>query len=238
MISLVQLQQSGDDVSCLVDALLKVAQTQNAHQNEWSVNGAAFIIIAIFGFIIFGSVFGLLIRSILNQQKQMTLRFLGNSDLLAKFQESFDKNTQVLCQVSDFLKDLEVSDLENAKKETTNEQLHCVAKELLNAYKFRMSVEVQRIIEVNNIIDKEKTKQKIENLLINLHTRCIQNFNAFNYRGNKVGDLIDNNNWRIQQYGLIYDYIYNENRDLNKFYNDLDLIFDSIFNEIRKKVDF
>lgn len=26
--------------------------------------------------------------------------------------------------------------------------------------------------------------------------------------------------------------------NLNKFYNDLDLIFDSIFNEIRKKVDF
>ena len=233
--SVLQLQE---DPTALIDALIKVAETQNNHQNEWSINGAAFIVVAIFGFIIFGSVFGLLIRSILNQQKQMTLRFLGNSDLLTKFQASFDKNTEILNQVSDFLKEVELTNSENAKKETTTEQLHCAVKEFLNAYKFRMAVEVQKIIDVNNITNKEKTKQKIENLLINLHTRCIQNFNAFNFRGSKVGDLIDNNNWRITQYGLIYDYIYNDNRDLNKFYNDLDLIFDSIFNEIRKKVDF
>lgn len=198
--SVLQLQE---DPTALIDALIKVAETQNNHQNEWSINGAAFIVVAIFGFIIFGSVFGLLIRSILNQQKQMTLRFLGNSDLLTKFQASFDKNTEILNQVSDFLKEIELTNSENAKKETTIEQLYCAVKEFLNAYKFRMAVEVQKIIDVNNITNKEKTKQKIENLLINLHTRCIQNFNAFNFRGSKVGDLIDNNNWRITQYGLI-----------------------------------
>ena len=32
--------------------------------------------------------------------------------------------------------------------------------------------------------------------------------------------------------------MYTKERDLSKFYNDLDILFDSIFQEIRQKVDF
>lgn len=230
---------SGNDVQTLAEALLKIADTQNTQQSEWSVNGAAFIVIALCGFIIFGGVFSLLVRSMLNQQKQLTLKFLNSTDLLQKFQESFDKNTQILNQVSNFLQAIEISNREEAKRETTPDQLHCIVKETLNAYKFKVSVEVAKIIDVNNIADKNKTRVKIENLLKNLNARCIQSFNTFNYKGIKVGDIVKDNDWKVSQYGLIYDYIYTEgNRDLNKFYNDLDILFDSIFNEIRKRVDF
>ena len=233
----VVLQGGEKDVTALADALIKIANAQYT-QDEWSINGAAFIIVAVSGFLVFGGVFGLLIRSVLMQQRQMVQKFLTSTDLLSKFQESFDKNTKILEQVSAFLKELEVANQENAKRETTRDQLHCITKELLNSYKFKLAVEVQRIIDVNNISDREKTKSKIEILLKNLYQRYIQNFNNFQYQGNKVGELIKDNNWRVSQYGLIYDYIYMENRDLNKFYNDLDIMFGTIFNEIRNKVDF
>ena len=208
----VVLQGGEKDVTALADALIKIANAQYT-QDEWSINGAAFIIVAVSGFLVFGGVFGLLIRSVLMQQRQMVQKFLTSTDLLSKFQESFDKNTKILEQVSAFLKELEVANQENAKRETTRDQLHCIIKELLNSYKFKLAVEVQRIIDVNNISDREKTKSKIEILLKNLYQRYIQNFNNFQYQGNKVGELIKDNNWRVSQYGLIYDYIYMENRD-------------------------
>lgn len=227
----------GSEVKDLADALIKIAQIQN-QTNEWSVNGAAFIIIALCGFLIFGVIFWVFVKSVLNQQKQMTNKFIDNSEILQKFQESFDKNTSILEHVNLFLENLESVKKDEAKRETTSEQLYCIVKEILNAYKFKVSVEVAKIIEVNNIADKAKTKQKIENLLNNLNTRAIQSLNKFYWNSIRVGDIVKDNDWKVSQYGTIYDYIYAEERDLNKFYSELDILFDSIFNEIRKRVDF
>ena len=58
------------------------------------------------------------------------------------------------------------------------------------------------------------------------------------YSGNRVGDVLFDNNWRELQFTLIQDYIYTKERDLSKFHNDLDILFDSIFQEIRQKSRF
>ena len=43
---------------------------------------------------------------------------------------------------------------------------------------------------------------------------------------------------RDSQISLVEEYIYSEQRDLHKFYADLDILFDTIFQEIRQKIGF
>lgn len=239
MILLQQVQTAPTkDVTSLVESLLKVAEMQNNQQSEWSVNGAAFIIIALFVIVILGVVFGILIKSMLNQQKQLTQKILNSSDLLEKFQESFDKNTQVLDKVNNYLQKIESLNEEKAKMEATSSQLHCFVKASLDAFKFKISGNVLRIIKENNIADKDRTENKIDNLINNLYNNFIASFNSFTFKGIRIGDIILDNNWKISQFNLIKDYIYTKDRDLSKFYNDLDILFDSIFQEIRQKIDF
>lgn len=226
------------EVNSLVESLRQIAEMQHSQQSEWSVNGAAFIVIALFIVVTLGVVFGILIKSMLNQQKQLTQKILNSSDLLQKFQESFDKNTQVLDKVNSYLQKIENLKEERAKMEATSSQLHCFIKASLDAYKFKISNNVLRIIKENNIVDKVKTETKINNLIDNLYKNLITSFNSFLYGGNRVGDVLFDNNWRELQFTLIQDYIYTKERDLSKFHNDLDILFDSIFQEIRQKVDF
>lgn len=232
------MKENSQEVNNMVESLLKVAQMQNEQQNEWSVNGAAFIIIALFVIVTFGVVFGILIRSMLNQQKQLTQKILNSSDLLEKFQESFDKNTQVLDKVNNYLQKIELLNEEKAKMEATSNQLHCFVKASLDAFKFKISNNVSRIIKENNISNKDRTKTKVDNLINNLYNHFINSFNSFTFKGSKIGDILLDNNWKSLQFNLIHDYIYTEERDLSKFYNDLDILFDSIFQEIRQKIDF
>ncbi len=144
-----------------------------------SVNGAAFIVIALFIVVTLGVVFGILIKSMLNQQKQLTQKILNSSDLLQKFQESFDKNTQVLDKVNSYLQKIENLNEERAKMEATSSQLHCFIKASLDAYKFKISNNVLRIIKENNIVDTVKTETKINNLIDNLYKNLITSFNSF-----------------------------------------------------------
>lgn len=231
------LTQKTTDINDLVLSIQKIAELQNSQQTEWSVNGAAFIVTAVFCILILGGVFSLLIKSILNQQKQLTNKILGGNDLIIKFQESFDKNTETLEKVILLLKRTEELNSEKAKREISKEQLYCIVKNLLNSNKFHIISSIWKIIEQNNIKDITKTRAKTNNLINNLHSSFIQTLNNFDYKGTELGSQIKGiqEAWREKEAQLIFDFIYSQEKDSAKLNNELDILFDTFFNEIRQE---
>ena len=160
MINLILQALASDDVLVLSESVKKLAELQHNQGSEWSVNGAAFIITSLFVIVILGIVFGFLVRSMLNQQKQLTQKVLYSTDLLQKFQISFDKNTQVLDRVNTYLQKIDSINEEKAKLEATQSQLQCFIKASLDAFKFKVSSNVSRIIRENNIMKKKTSDIK------------------------------------------------------------------------------
>lgn len=226
------------DIETLSKSIQQLAELQHNQGSEWSVNGATFILISILVILCMGTVFVLLIKSVLNQQKQLTQKVFERTELLERFQSSFDKNTEVLKQVNDYMQKLELLTEEKAKQEATQSQIHFFVKSTLDAYKYKLSSSTLRIIKENNIINKPKTKLKISKLITNLFNNCVLSFGAFRYRGKHLGEELFDEDWKNSQISLVEEYIYSEQRDLHKFYADLDILFDTIFQEIRQKIGF
>ena len=232
------LTQKTTDMNDLVLSIQKIAELQNSQQTEWSVNGAAFIVTAVFCILILGGVFGLLIRSILNQQKQLTSKILDGNDLIVKFQESFDKNTEILEKVSYLLKKSEELDREKAKREIAKEQLNCIVKNSLNSSKFYIISSIWKIIEQNNIRDTEKTKIKVNNVINNLYNNFNSGLNNFDYKGTELGSQIKiiQESWKDKEAQLMIDFIYSTERDSVRLNNELDILFETFLNEIRQEL--
>jgi len=233
---LLQIISKEEEMTALVNAIDKLAKLQS-EKGEWSVNGAAFIVIAVLCIITLGSVFGLLIKSILNQQKQLTKKVLDGNDLLSKFQVSFDKNTEVLEKVGTHLNKIEEVERERFKRETTAEQLNFLVQNVLTSTKFNLVENTLKIIEQNNIINTVKTNKKVMNLVTNLINSIISGLNNFDFQGKKVGDLMNSDKevWRVKQSQIITEYIYSDSKDLLRFHNDLNILFDFFSNQIKEK---
>ena len=92
------------DIEALSKSIQQLAELQYNQGSEWSVNGATFILISILVILCMGTVFVLLIKSVLNQQKQLTQKVFERTELLERFQSSFDRNTEVLKQVNDYIR--------------------------------------------------------------------------------------------------------------------------------------
>lgn len=231
----------GEDVTEFVNAINKLAETQH-NQGEWSVNGAAFIVISVFVILILATVFGILIKSILNQQKQFTEKILNNNDAIAKFQESFDKNTDTLEKVSNSLSSINLLSEDKAKREITSDQAYVILKWALETAKRKIELDTDKIILANNIKDRQRVRDKIKSMVNNIHSGLVSGLNNFDINGNKVGDLVVSNDFLDKKQVLISDYIYsiddNGGRNREKFNSDLDVLFETMSNKIKSKFVF
>lgn len=231
----------GEDVTEFVNAINKLAETQY-NQGEWSVNGAAFIVISVFVILILATVFGILIKSILNQQKQFTEKILNNNDAIAKFQESFDKNTDTLEKVSNYLSSINLLSEDKAKREITSDQAYVILKWALETAKRKIELNTDKIILANNIKDRQRVRDKIKSMVDNIHNGLVSGLNNFDINGNKVGDLVVSNDFLDKKQVLISDYIYsiddNGGRNREKFNSDLDVLFETMSNKIKSKFVF
>lgn len=231
----------GEDVTEFVNAINKLAETQH-NQGEWSVNGAAFIVISVFVILILATVFGILIKSILNQQKQFTEKILNNNDAIAKFQESFDKNTDTLEKVSNYLSSINLLSEDKAKREITSDQAYVILKWALETAKRKIELDTDKIILANNIKDRQRVRDKIKSMVDNIHSGLVSGLNNFDINGNKVGDLVVSNDFLDKKQVLISDYIYsiddNGGKNREKFSSDLDVLFETMSNKIKSKFVF
>lgn len=229
---------SSKDITGFTEAVKQLAELQHSQGSEWSVNGAAFIVISLFIIIILGFVFGILIRSMLNQQKQLTKKILSTSELLEKFQKSFDKNTSVLEKVNSFLSRIEYLNGEKAKLEVNTNQLEIIITECTCAYKYRIIESSLLVVRNYDSKDINKIKNSISNFLDSLYKNFLLTINSFSYRETRLGDYLGETTWINSQQKIIIDYIYSKSNDTIKFRNELDILFGTIIQEIRQEIDY
>lgn len=213
-----------------------------------NVNSSAFIIISLFIIVIFGAIFGILIRSLLVQQKNLTKKVLDSEDLLNKFQISFDNNTAVLDKVNNYLERIELLGEEQARREATSSQLHYFMKDALNSYKYKLLELVLKVIRErkgeNWDTYQERAKEQVKVSILNISKNFLLSCNSFHYKEKSIGDelYICVENAKENQLQFCLDWIKNNSKFdgdmLERVNNKFTTIFDGYFYEIKSKIGF
>lgn len=106
---------------------------------------------------------------------------------------------------------------------------------------FDLSVEkvcrlIKRVRQENNIIDREKTKKKIQTLLTNIHDERNSRFDNIQFRGRALSfytskDWID---WVAQ---VVENEIYSDTVNNGRAYTNVDAVYDRIRNDFNHRLN-
>lgn len=88
------------------------------------------------------------------------------------------------------------------------------------------------IIKNNHIVDKERTYNKIQNVVNIAHKHRIMFLNNYKYHGTKLGDFANNKDWVNKKIEILKAYIYSDNRDSQILLRELKLAYEAFNYEL------
>lgn len=106
---------------------------------------------------------------------------------------------------------------------------------------FDLSVEkvcrlIKRVRQENNIIDREKTKKKIQSLLTNIHDERNSRFDNIQFRGRALS-FYTSKDWIDWVAAVVENEIYSDTVNNGRAYTNVDAVYDRIRNDFNHRLN-
>lgn len=106
---------------------------------------------------------------------------------------------------------------------------------------FDLSVEkvcrlIKRVRQENNIIDREKTKKKIQTLLTNIHDERNSRFDNIQFRGRALS-FYTSKDWIDWVAAVVENEIYSDTVNNGRAYTNVDAVYDRIRNDFNHRLN-
>jgi hypothetical protein len=177
------------------------------------------------------------------------LNFITEQRRSNKFNQILDKQDQMINEQKEVNKHmLTFLDKKMTHDELNTIQITDIFENYLNAAKFKIIDEVRLTLQMNNLKEKESTKEKVNSYCKEIITDTFEKMFWFEYKGIKTGSIL-NNVWIKSVCNRVLDFIYNNKfalredipdkstyYDYNVLNRNMELLFKEFINAFNKRL--